>query len=123
MKKAGLFSVVLISALISVSCSSSGTTPVSTTTDLSDNMGAVPVGNSLRYTFSAPVTASTVDTTTFFLVQAGATSNIAATTAGLKATYNAAVCDGNTPASATVSCGSATQCSLYPAASMTAGTV
>ncbi len=78
----------------------------------------IPVDSTFAYTFAQIVNTPTVTTGTFFIVPAPAPAAMV-----VKDAFDPTVCNAANAVAATVSCGSATECTLDPAADLLGGTL
>lgn len=109
--------------VIALGCggSSSPTTPASIPISIEGLDGAtdVPVDSTFQYDFDSPVTTSTVDTSSFFIV-ATPSANIASP---VKAAVDSAICNSANAISARTDCSTpATSCTLDPTSDLSVGT-
>lgn len=121
MRTMRLSGVLLLCLAAIVGCGGGGGSPTSTPVSVNtlDGETGIPLASTFQYTFAQAVTASTVTTSTFFLVPLAAPTQ---QTMNAKASYDANVCVSTNAIAATVSCTGTTACTLTPTAALTAGT-
>lgn len=106
--------MLTITTIFGVGCGGGGGTatgPVSVNT--LDGATDIPVDSTFRYTFNRTVDTTTVDTSTYFIVQTPA-QGAAQTAAQTKAAIDDTICDSANALPAVVGCSSATKCELDP---------
>ncbi|MBT3181658.1 MAG: hypothetical protein HN337_04010 [Deltaproteobacteria bacterium] len=119
------FLIILIMSLAVVSAYNCGGAASSPPADIPvalegvEGSSDVAVNSSFSYEFDQAVTASTVNTSTFFIVPTPTSSNLATP---VKAEYDDTICDVDNALESSVSCDSVTECTLDPTNDLSTGT-